>query len=80
MADPKEPITRESLEACARELAARIKELPLAEKFRIVADFIETNQIPFAYQTAAHALELLSRQLPAHSVEERSAAARMRFS
>ena len=80
MADPKEPITRESLERRARELAKQIKALPLAEKFRLVGDLMERNQVSFAYQTAVHALDLLSRELAAQSVEERSAAARMRFS
>jgi len=75
-----EPITRESLEARARVVADQIKGLPLAEKFRVVSDLIEAGMVPFAYQVAKHAFDLLSRELIEHSVEERSVAARMRLS
>lgn len=67
---PSANITRESLEQRARELSAQIKELPTPELFRLVADFIDTEQWAFARQTAPYAVTRLNREAPAPGTEK----------
>ena len=61
---PSANITRESLEQRARALSAEIKALPTSEVFRLVADFIDTEQWSFARQTAPYAVTRLNREAP----------------
>jgi len=67
---PSANITGESLEQRARELSAQIKELPTPEVFRLVADFIDTQQWAFARQTAPYAVTRLNREAPAQGTEK----------
>lgn len=47
------------------ELRAKIRDLPLPEKFRVVADFLDSGQTQFALATARLALLELEAQGPA---------------